>query len=212
MRTRIPRSWLILVLLGGLALGGCPDDDDDSSVDDDDVTQDDDDATADDDDVTPDDDDVTPDDDDVTPDDDDVTPDDDDATSVDCSAPPNVQATVTVTDAVTGLPSTTLTADGLSVDISVQNLGGGSETQSYNSSCIFSWGLYDMSGAFVSGGPDCLTVITTQTYVCEAAPITQGTTVDNISALTGLPLASGTYSMVVDSFHYGISPFAINVP
>ena len=64
---------LFLALALGLALPGCPaDDDDDSAVgDDDDVTGDDDDATGDDDDATGDDDDATGDDDDSGDDDDD---------------------------------------------------------------------------------------------------------------------------------------------
>ncbi len=62
----IKTSWIALALALGLALGGCPgDDDDDTVADDDDATADDDDATADDDDTTPaDDDDATPTDDD----------------------------------------------------------------------------------------------------------------------------------------------------
>ena len=50
--------WLLAVL--GLALVGCPDDDDDATPDDDDATGDDDDATDDDDDATDDDDDTVP--------------------------------------------------------------------------------------------------------------------------------------------------------
>ena len=85
------RTWMIFFMCLGLAMLGCPGDDDDDTGDDDDATGDDDttdddtgddDATADDDDVTGDDDDVTGDDDDVTGDDDatgddDVTGDDD---------------------------------------------------------------------------------------------------------------------------------------
>jgi hypothetical protein len=217
-------SRCLVALLALLLLLACPSDDDDSATvndddavdDDDDAVDDDDSGTADDDDVVDDDDSGTPDDDDAVDDDDSGAPDDDDAaddddSAIDCSAPPNVAAFVSVTDP-TGNPSTVLTTTPLTITVSVRNLGGGTETQTYNSGCIYSWQLDDGIGGYLGGGPDCPAVVIDQDYACGAEPVTQSSEIDSSSTVSGDPLAAGTYWLSVDTYFYGVISMPLTVP
>ena len=190
-----------LALLALLLLFGCPSNDDDS-------------AALDDDDVEDDDDSVQPDDDDsVQPGDDDDSslPADDDDSALDCGEPPSVVADVAFTDAL-GNPSTVLTPLGLTVTVSIQNQGGGTESQTYSSSCIFGWQLDDGAGDTVGGGPDCDGVMTQVDYVCGAEPTVQTESIGSINILTGSPLDPGTYQLSVDTFFYGVTSIQVTVP
>ena len=224
--TRAPLSLLALLAL--TLLLGCPptDDDDSGPLDDDDVVEDDDDAVddddsgADDDDAVDDDDSGATDDDDAADDDDDADDDDavddddiadDDDSATDCTAPPAVQASISVTD-TSGVPSTTLTSAGLTIMVSVRNHGGGTESQTYSSSCIFSWQLDDGAGGYLGGGPDCLAVITQQAYTCGEEPVVQTTQITDTNASTGVPLDPGTYWLAIDTFFYGATAMQVTVP
>jgi len=182
-----------LALLALLLLFGCPSNDDDS-------------AALDDDDVEDDDDSVQPGD-----DDDSSLPADDDDSALDCGEPPSVVADVAFTDAL-GNPSTVLTPLGLTVTVSIQNQGGGTESQTYSSSCIFGWQLDDGAGDTVGGGPDCDGVMTQVDYVCGAEPTVQTESIGSINILTGSPLDPGTYQLSVDTFFYGVTSIQVTVP
>ncbi len=203
------------------------DDDDTSVVDDDDTTpvvddddtsvvDDDDSSVVDDDDFTkdPDDDDdssvVDDDDSSVVDDDDSSVVDDDDATEP-CDAPINMDIVVGIVDG-TGTPSTTLSStQPLTINYSIQNIGGDGTNYLFPSACLFGWSLWTVSGDPVNAGPDCIALPTTFTFPCAGPPQIDASNVFPIYSLSGEPAPPGTYRLDVDTRYWGVQSTTVTV-
>ena len=159
-----------------------------------------------------DDDDSSADDDDSSADDDDSSADDDDDATPDCGQPPSIVPTVTVTDAA-GIPATEFSAGNpVTVTLSLENVGGGTQTEVYGSSCLFQWSVWDSGGVPMNAGPSCLAIPTIVDFVCAAPPVVDAYPVDAVEGIAGAPLPSGAYELRVDTYWFGVQVFALTVP
>ena len=181
--------------------GDGPEDDDDSAIDDDDsaILDDDDSAPIDDDDSAGDGD------------------DDDSAGPVPCTGPANVVPTVTLTDPA-GAPTTELSVGSpMTVTLSLENLGGVTETQVYGGQldgnpCLFAWSLWYTNGNPVNGGPSCFSGFPVVDFVCAAPATTDAHEVVPIEGISGNPVPAGSYNLEVNTYHYGTLTFPVTVP
>ena len=148
----------------------------------------------------------------VGDDDDSSVGDDDDATPVPCSEAPSVVATVALTDP-SGAPTTELAMGSpMTATLSLENIGGGTESQVYGSPCLFAWSLWYADGSPVNGGPTCAGGVTFVDLVCGEPPTTDAHSFEPVEGLSGIPVPAGSYELRIETYNYGIQVFTVTVP
>ena len=179
--------------------GDGPEDDDDSSADDDDSSADDDDDSSADD------------------DDDSGADDDDSAEPPPCTGPANVVPTVVLADPAGAVTTELSVGSPMTVTLNLQNEGGITESQVYGGQidgdpCLFAWSLWYADGSPVNGGPSCFSGFPLVDFVCAAGPVTDSHEVVPVEGVSGNPVVPGTYSLEVNTYHYGTLTFPVTVP
>ena len=152
------------------------------------------------------------DDDDSGADDDDSTGDDDDSGPAPCSNPPLVVPSVALTDPSGAPTSSFAVGTPLTITLSLENIGGGTETAVYGSQCLFTTSIWSAVGEPQGGERTCLAGVRIEDLVCGAAPLTDTYTLEAIQTPSGAPLPSGTYELHVDSNPYGTLIETVAVP
>jgi len=153
------------------------------------------------------------DDDDSTADDDDSSAgDDDDSTPPPCSGAPLVVPTVVLTDPSGAVTANFSSGNPVTVTVSLENVGGGTITGVYGTQCLFTTSVWSASGEPQGGERTCTGLFRTVDYVCGATPTTDTYDLPAVQTPSGVPLASGTYELHVDTWDYGVVVETLTVP
>ncbi|MCP4871959.1 MAG: hypothetical protein GY898_24910 [Proteobacteria bacterium] len=152
------------------------------------------------------------DDDDSGADDDDSGDDDDDSGPPPCSNPPNVVPTAVLTDPSGAVTTSYAEGSPLTITLSLENVGGGTETAVYGSQCLFGTSVWSALGEPQGGERTCSAGVRIEDLVCGAAPTTDTYTLAAIQTPSGTPLPSGTYELHIDTYDYGTLIETLTVP